>query len=210
MRVVAISVAILCRAMRCRRNILYDARVLFFQKCAAPVGRVPLRIAITIFVHCIHRVVIGEIRKAPYLQFIRRGTILDEKESRQKHDPKKPDRRLTHRGVTTMNTMTKIALVATLLAGTTSFAAAEGFDPNLANRYPSYANPVAARPFVSAQQDRAFQTAPVGLYQNRNVRLNTQRSYGGEGYSQSYGAGQSEFGIDARDHASSPYAGGGF
>lgn len=100
-----------------------------------------------------------------------------------------------------MNTKTKIALAAALLAGTTSFAAAQGFDPNLANRYPALANPVAAQPHVSAHQDRTFRSAPVGLRQDRNVQLNTQRSYG---------PSQNEFRVDANDHASSPYAGGGF
>jgi len=106
-----------------------------------------------------------------------------------------------------MNTKTKLALAAVLFAGTTSFAAAQGFDPNMANRYPAYANPAAAAPHASAHQDRTLQSAPVGLYQGRNayqgrnVQLNNQRSFG---------ASQDEFSVDVHDKASSPYAGGGF
>ena len=106
-----------------------------------------------------------------------------------------------------MNTKTKIALAAVLFAGTTSFAAAQGFDPNLANRYPAYANSAAAAPQVSAHQNRTLRSAPVGLYQGRsayqgrNVQLNNQRSFG---------TSQDEFTVDVHDKASSPYAGGGF
>ena len=100
-----------------------------------------------------------------------------------------------------MNTRTKLALAAVLFAGTTSFAAAQGFDPNLANRYPALANPVAAAPHASAHQNRTLRTAPVGLSERRNVQLNNQRGYG---------ASQDEFSVDVHDRASSPYAGGGF
>jgi hypothetical protein len=98
-----------------------------------------------------------------------------------------------------MNTKTKLALAAALFVGTTSLAAAQGFDPNLANRYPALANPVAAAPHVSAHQNRTFSSAPVGLYQGRNVQLNTQRNFG---------TSQDGVSVDAHDHASSPYAGG--
>jgi hypothetical protein len=99
-----------------------------------------------------------------------------------------------------MNTKTKLALAAALFIGTTSFAAADGYDPNLANRYPAYANPVAAAPQVSAHQNRTLRSAPVGLYQGRDVRLNSQRSFS---------TSQDPISVDAHDHASSPYAGGG-
>lgn len=89
-----------------------------------------------------------------------------------------------------MLTKTKIALIAALVAGTAGAAMAEdGFDPNLANRYPAYAGPVGSAP-------QAFRSAPVGLYQGRNVALPN----GGTAID-----GQSTF-----DRASSPYAGGGF
>jgi hypothetical protein len=112
-----------------------------------------------------------------------------------------------------MNTKTKLALAAALVVGTTSFAAAQGYDPNLANRYPALANPVTSAPQGSAHQGRTLRTAPVGLhqgrsayqgrnaYQSRNVQLNNQRSFG---------ASQDPISVDAHDRASSPYAGGGF
>ena len=100
-----------------------------------------------------------------------------------------------------MNTKTKLTLAAALFVGTTSLAAAQGFDPNLANRYPALADPVAAAPHVSAHQNRTLRSAPVGLYQGRNVQQNNQRGFG---------ASQDPIAVDAHDRASSPYAGGGF
>ena len=86
-------------------------------------------------------------------------------------------------------TMTKIALIAALVAGTAGAAMAEdGFDPNLGNRYPAYA--------AAGTQTQAFRSAPVGLYQGRNVALPSRGTTID---------GQSTF-----DRASSPYAGGGF
>jgi hypothetical protein len=93
-----------------------------------------------------------------------------------------------------MLTKTKIALAAMIVAATSSVAFAEGFDPDLANRYPAYANPAAAH--------STFQSAPVRL-QSRNVALPTGRI--------GSPAPQSDpFEIDRSDRASSPYAGGGF
>jgi hypothetical protein len=91
--------------------------------------------------------------------------------------------------------MKKIALITALVIGTSSVAMAEdGFDPNLANRYPAYAGPIAAR-------SATFQSAPVRLLQGRNVALPTGQM----------GSGQaSPFEIDRNDRASSPYAGGGY
>ncbi len=92
-------------------------------------------------------------------------------------------------------TKTKIALAAMIVAATSSVALANEFDPDLANRYPAYANPVAAAPHGT------FQSAPVRL-QGRNVPLPTGRI--------GNSAPQSDpFEIDRLDHASSPYAGGG-
>lgn len=76
-----------------------------------------------------------------------------------------------------------IAIVSVLMLGTASAAMAEGFDPNLANRYPAYADPIAT-----------MQSAPVALHKDRG-------NYSGQ---------QSEFSVDLHDRASSPYAGGGF
>jgi hypothetical protein len=61
-----------------------------------------------------------------------------------------------------MLTKTKLVLAAALLAATASAALAQDADPNLLNRYPSY-NGVAAAP------QGTFQSAPVGLRQDRNV-----------------------------------------
>ena len=68
-----------------------------------------------------------------------------------------------------MLTKTTLALAAALVAGTASLAVAQDADPNLLNRYPAYngANGVSDSPVVVAP--RAFQSAPVGLYQGREI-----------------------------------------
>jgi len=96
-----------------------------------------------------------------------------------------------------MLTKTKIAFAAAMLVGATSLAAAQGFDPNLQNRYPGYQAPTATAPNGATAQRRTFQSAPVGLYQGRR---NSQAGYGQP----------SEVDVDRNDRASSPYAGGGF
>jgi hypothetical protein len=82
-----------------------------------------------------------------------------------------------------MFTMTKIALAATLVVATSVHALAE-FDPNLANRYPTYSGPAGGSP----QAHNGLRSAPVQLYHGRDAAV--------------------EF--DRTDRASSPYAGGGF
>jgi hypothetical protein len=82
-----------------------------------------------------------------------------------------------------MFTMTRIALVATLVAASSTLALAE-FDPNLGNRYPAYAGGIGAAPLAH----HTLRSAPVQLHQGRNATV--------------------EF--DRTDRASSPYAGGGF
>jgi hypothetical protein len=62
-----------------------------------------------------------------------------------------------------MLTKTKLVLAAVLVAGTASLAVAQEADPNLYNRYPADNGPVAAAP------QGTFQSAPVGLNQDRNV-----------------------------------------
>ena len=57
-----------------------------------------------------------------------------------------------------MLTKTKIALAAVLVAATASVATAQEFDPNLANRYPTYNGPAA--------ETQSFQSAPVRLQNN--------------------------------------------
>jgi hypothetical protein len=83
-----------------------------------------------------------------------------------------------------------IAVVSVLMLGTASAAMAQGFDPNLANRYPAYADPIGTAPHAH------LQSAPVALHTGRDTG-----NYSGQ---------QSEFSIDQHDRASSPYAGGGF
>ena len=90
----------------------------------------------------------------------------------------------------------KIAIISLMLLGTASTAMAEGYDPNLANRYPAYADPAGTAPHAT------FQSTPVSLRQERHDTLTG-------GHSGNYD-GQYEFNVDRSDHASSPYAGGGF
>ncbi|MEA2878230.1 MAG: hypothetical protein QOF14_3426 [Hyphomicrobiales bacterium] len=122
-----------------------------------------------------------------------------------------------------MLTKTKIALAAALFAATSSVAMAQGFDPNMANRYPHLANPQAwgyaegANGPGKMQQapNTTFQSAPVKLHQGRNttfrsapVQLN-QGGNAGVTNDQSYW-GPTEIDVDRADRASSPYAGGGY
>jgi hypothetical protein len=97
-----------------------------------------------------------------------------------------------HKG-NVMSGKLKIAIISLMMLGTASAAMAEGYDPNLANRYPAYAAPVVAA------QPAMFQSAPVH-FQDRSASLT-------DGYNHNYG-GQPSI-IDVGDHASSPYAGGG-
>jgi hypothetical protein len=110
-----------------------------------------------------------------------------------------------------MLTKTKIALAATLFAATSSVAMAQGFDPNMANRYPHLANPEAhgyvegANAPVRMHQapNATFQSAPVRLQQGRNAGVTNEQP------SSSYW-GPTEVDVDRADRASSPYAGGGY
>ncbi len=75
-----------------------------------------------------------------------------------------------------MFTKSKAALAVALVLGSTSLALAQGFDPNLANRYPNFANPhtygYVAGANTPARMDQvpnaAFQSAPVRLRQGRH------------------------------------------
>jgi hypothetical protein len=99
------------------------------------------------------------------------------------------------KGDTTM--FTKIALAAALIAGTASVAFAEG--DSTIGIYGPYGQGVQQR------------SAPVRQYaaprfKNRNVSLGA-----GQATTRApQGAAQDWFTIDVQDHASSPYAGGGF
>ena len=134
-------------------------------------------------------------------------------------------------------TKTKIALAIALIAGSASVASAQGFDPNPANRYPSYTAPggmaqhyigtsvpgSASRSIASQNvaPRGALQSAPVRLQsapvrlQSAPVRLQSapvRLQQGGSAYVGgqfgTYGAQQDEVGVDLRDRASSPFAGG--
>jgi hypothetical protein len=126
---------------------------------------------------------------------------------------------------------TKIALVATLVLGSTSLALAQGFDPNLANRLPHLANPhtygyvAGANAPTRLDQAATFQSAPVHLRQGRNAGSTNRRNAGQTFWSAPVGlrqggdvgltdqsgnyTGQYEFDVNRYDRASSPYAGGG-
>src|SRR4051812_20056952 len=75
-----------------------------------------------------------------------------------------------------MFTKSKAGLTVALVLGSTSLALAQGFDPNLANRYPHLAGPQtygyvagANAPTRMDQTPNAtFQSAPVRLRQGRN------------------------------------------
>jgi hypothetical protein len=97
-----------------------------------------------------------------------------------------------------MLTKTKIALAATLVAVTSTVALAQDFDPNLANRYPAYADPIGER-----VADGMLQSAPVALSQpqasinygqfvpqyNRNVPGNQGDTSYGQDWAQARGGG---------------------
>jgi len=99
-----------------------------------------------------------------------------------------------------MFTKTKIALAATLFAATSSVAMAQGFDPNMANRYPGYADPGASTSQVTVAPHGTLQSAQVRLLQGRNAGVGNDQS----------NWGPTEIDTDRADRASSPYAGGGF
>ena len=75
-----------------------------------------------------------------------------------------------------MFTKSKAALAVALVLGSTSLALAQGFDPNLSNRYPHLADPHmdgyidgANAPVQMGQAPNAtFQSAPVHLRQGRH------------------------------------------
>ena len=98
-----------------------------------------------------------------------------------------------------MLTKTKIALAAAVFAATSSAALAQGYDPNLANRYPGLAAPGVA----------TFQSAPVQLRQGRDVGP-ISRDVALPGAEVRSHGGQDWFNVERSDRASSPYAGGGF
>lgn len=105
-----------------------------------------------------------------------------------------------------MLTKTKLTIAALIIAGSASAASAQ-FDPNPASRYPQFAAPNAAAPYLGQTWGAAARSATRGAFQSAPVRLNEggapQQSFG-------YNGGQQdEIAVDLQDHASSPYAPGG-
>jgi hypothetical protein len=103
-----------------------------------------------------------------------------------------------------MFSIIKTTLVTGIVLSSASLAQAQGFDPNLANRYPGYAAPdtygyssstnvpVQMRPAPQA----TLQSAPVRLHQGRNAART--------------GGQASRSTVERNDRASSPNAGGAF
>ena len=115
-------------------------------------------------------------------------------------------------------TKTKIALAAALFAATSSAALRAGLlRPDLANRYPSYAEPkpTAIRPLAScnvsfSRPARTLQSAPVRLQQHGNVHLQAAPVWQQRDVALPTGTVNSNdwFAVEQSDRASSPYAGG--
>ena len=114
-----------------------------------------------------------------------------------------------------MLTKTKIAFAAAVFAASSTAALAQGYDPNLANRYPGLAAPgvygYVANANTPAQLNRGatFQSAPVRLRQGRDVGL-ISRDVALPGGEVRSSGGQDWSNAERIDRASSPYAGGGF
>ena len=110
-----------------------------------------------------------------------------------------------------MLTKTKIVLATALFAATSSAALAQGFDPNMANRYPGYAAPEAYGYVVSSNSPTRMTQAPHKSLHSAPVRLRQGRDIGLTNDQSGTVSGQpTEFTVDRADRASSPYAGGGF
>jgi hypothetical protein len=110
-------------------------------------------------------------------------------------------------------TKTKIALAAVLFAATSSAALAQGFyDPNLANRYPAYAEPNTYGYSATGKLGalHAPQSGQVNLKKHSNVRLQAPGFEQRDVALPTTGAAGSNdwFEIERSDRASSPYAGG--
>ena len=102
-----------------------------------------------------------------------------------------------------MFSMIKTALATSIVLGSASLALAQGFDPNLANRYPAYAEPGTYGYAPNANVPVRMHPAPHATFQSAPARLHQGRNAARTG-------GQADrFTIDRNDRASSPYAGGG-
>ena len=117
-------------------------------------------------------------------------------------------------------TKTKIVLAAALFAATSSAAFAQGFDPNMANRYPGYAQSntygysgAGRLGMMNSAPADTLQSAPASLRRHGNVQLQSapvlqQRDVALPTGGGAYYEGDREFNADRFDRASSPYAGG--
>ena len=107
-------------------------------------------------------------------------------------------------------TKTKIALAAVLFAATSSAALAQGYyDPNLANRYPGYAEPNTYG-YLPSGKLGDLHSSQVGLQKHSNVHLEAAPVLQQRDVALSTGAVDSNdwFEVERSDRASSPYAGG--
>ena len=115
-------------------------------------------------------------------------------------------------------TKTKIALAAVLFAATSSAALAQGYyDPNLANRYPGYAEPNSYGYSSSGKLGNidsapvsTLQSAPVRLHKHGNVHLRAAPVWEQRDVALPTGGVDANdwFAVEQSDRASSPYAGG--
>jgi len=117
-------------------------------------------------------------------------------------------------------TKTKIALAAVLFAATSSTAFAQGFDPDLSNRYQGYAQPgvygYSTSGRLGALEPAQIQSAPVSLKRHGNAYLQSAPVVLRNGavlqqrdVSLPTGAPSADwFDVERSDRASSPYAGG--
>src|SRR3954471_8876116 len=71
-----------------------------------------------------------------------------------------------------MSTKSKIALAATLVALTSTVALAQDFDPDLANRYPAYADPGVYGYTANGDEPTLLQPTPRATLQSAPVWLN--------------------------------------
>jgi hypothetical protein len=110
-----------------------------------------------------------------------------------------------------MSRKLKIAIISLMLLGTASSAAlAEGYDPNLANRYPGYAAADTYGYVVGANPPTRMHSAPHATLQSAPVYLRQEAPGTLTGNHPGYYSGNHQINVDSSDHASSPYAGGGF
>jgi hypothetical protein len=117
-----------------------------------------------------------------------------------------------------MLTKSKAALAAALVLGSTSLALAQGFDPNLANRYPSLTNPQAYGYVAGANTptrmsqvpNAALQSAPVHLRQSRHPAHTAPQAYSFQSRDVALPSGQVPFSAEEQwfDRATQSFGGG--